>query len=60
MLGLGSEEQDQYGAAKEAVTLNESDDEAPETITKESAKEQVKRLDVEAAKASHRYCYLKL
>ena len=55
VLGLDSNELEQGEAAEEVMTISGSDDEAPETVTKESARKHVKRLDFEAAKASNRY-----
>ena len=60
MLGLEDEKLERNAAANEAVIASESDDEAPEAITKQSAKEHIKRLDLEAANASKRYCDIEL
>ena len=57
VLGLDPSESEQYRAAQETVSVSGDDDEAPETITKETAREQVKRLDIETAKASKKYCH---
>lgn len=66
VLGLDPSEPEQHRAAQETVTVShdddhdhndDDDDEAPETITKEIARERVKRLDLEAANALKKYCY---
>lgn len=58
VLGLDPSKPEQHGAAQETVTVNyDDDDEAPETITKEIARERVKRLNIEAANASKKYFY---
>ena len=55
VLGLDISESQQYRAVQETVAFSDDNDEAPETITKEIAREQLKRLDSEAAKASKKY-----
>ena len=55
VLGLDSCEIERRGTIEEAAAASGSDDEAPETITKQSAKEHIKRLDLEATNASKRY-----
>ena len=35
--------------------VDASDDEAPEVVSKETAREKVRQIDMEAAKASRRY-----